>query len=183
MRKIKDYFPVVKDYYFITNDGSVISMARKNARALSPGEKKNGYLQVSLVKEDGGIMYISIHRLVATVFLENNDSSLVVNHKDGNKENNNVNNLEWITHKKNIEHSWKLSLSKSRKGEKSNLSKITEKEAIEIVKLLRDGYSDREISEITGASVRGIISRIRRRETWKHLTNENEVLGKSQKRK
>lgn len=183
MRKIKEFFPEVKDYYYISENGEVISKARKQTKTLKPGVKKNGYLQVSLVKEDGGILYISIHRLVAICFIPNSNANSVVNHKDGNKKNNSLTNLEWATQKENVKHSWENSLSKPREGERSNLSTITEAEALKIVSLLREGLTDKVISEITGASVRGIIARIRRRETWKHLTHEGEVLGKSQKRK
>lgn len=188
MRKIRinTFLEDVKDYYFITEDGDVISYARKNAIKLKPGIKKNGYAQVTLVKNDGGLKYISVHRLVAICFLNNEwtNDKLTVNHKDGDKLNNSLGNLEWLTSKENIEHSWENKLSKSISGERSNLSKITEDTAKEIVRLLRtNNFTDREIYEKTGASIRGTISRIRRRETWKHLTNDKELLGKSQKRK
>ena len=181
MRQIKEFLPDIKDYYYITKNGDVISRARKKERVLKPGTKNNGYLQVSLMRENGSINYISIHRLVALAFLKGEG---IVNHKDGDKKNNSLDNLEWVSQKENIRHSFENGLSVSRKGERVNLATISDEEARKIVELLRrQDMSDREISDITGFSVRGIISRIRRRETWKHLTQEGEVLGLSNKRK
>lgn len=183
MRQIKDFIPEVKNYYFVSSDGDIISKARKTPITLRPSKKRNGYLQVSLTREDGTIMYASIHRLVAICFLEAGEKDDNVNHKDGNKENNKVYNLEWISQKKNISHAWETGLSSPRVGETNNFSSITNKEAQKIVDLLREGFSDKEIHNETGISIRGVISRIRRRETWRHLTEDGEKLGKSQKRK
>ena len=88
-----------------------------------------GYLNVTLCKE-GGIKKFSIHRLVATAFISNPNNLPQVNHIDGNKQNNNVGNLEWCTPSENIRHAVKIGLIKitqetrnrmsfSHKGEKS----------------------------------------------------------------
>lgn len=151
---------------------------------LKHNKKQNGYYQVHLVRDDGGMIYISVHRLVALAFIENPNNLFQVNHIDGDKSKNNKNNLQWITPKNNIRHAWDSGLSKARVGSKCNLSKTKESEAIEIIRLLRTKqYTDREISEITGASVKGVISKIRRKETWRHLTENDMELGVSQKRK
>ena len=67
----------------------------------------NGYMQV---KVSGKQIYV--HRLVAQAFIPNPDNKPQVNHKDGNKANNNVNNLEWVTNKENISHAYENSLQK-----------------------------------------------------------------------
>ena len=59
MRQISEFLPDIKDYYFITKNGEVISRARAKEKVLKPGLKKNGYLQVSLVQKNGKIKYIS----------------------------------------------------------------------------------------------------------------------------
>lgn len=65
--------------------------------------KKTGYLRVQLSK--GGVnKKYSVHRLVAIAFLPNPNNKKCVNHKNGNKEDNSVGNLEWNTHKENIRH-------------------------------------------------------------------------------
>lgn len=184
MRQINEFLSDIKDYYFITADGEVVSKARSKTVVLKPGLKKNGYLQVSLVRKNGKIKYISIHRLVALAFIKNPNNLEQVNHKDGDKQNNRVSNLEWTSSKSNILHSWENNLSKARKGANSNLASISEEKAIEVIGLLRTKkYSDKDIELITGCNAKTIISRIRRKETWTYLTKEDGVLGKSQKRK
>lgn len=67
---------------------------------------KNGYVTVRLSKNRKSKQY-SVHRLVALTFLENKNNLPEVNHKDRNKENNYVGNLEWINHKNNSRHAMK----------------------------------------------------------------------------
>lgn len=72
----------------------------KKGKKLKPYLKNNGYLHVSLCK-NGHCKLYSIHRLVATVFLNNPNNYTCVNHKDENKLNNSVENLEWCTNEYN----------------------------------------------------------------------------------
>ena len=66
---------------------------------------KSGYLQVSIkINETNKFSNRYIHRLVAFHWIENSDNKKEVNHKDGNKENNNVENLEWVTSSENQKH-------------------------------------------------------------------------------
>ena len=69
-----------------------------------------GYYVISLVKNKIK-KQLRIHRLVAQAFIPNPDNLPQVNHKDGNKQNNCVDNLEWCTGKHNIKESWRLGLS------------------------------------------------------------------------
>lgn len=71
-----------------------------------PYLSKIGYPVLNLSK-DGVIKTKYIHRLVAEAFIDNPQNLPVVNHKDGNKENNNVSNLEWVTQRNNILHRFK----------------------------------------------------------------------------
>lgn len=73
--------------------------------------KTHGYLYCVLWK-DGKHERFAIHRMVADAFLENPEGLPVVNHKDGNKENNNVSNLEWCTHSENSYHAFRTGLRK-----------------------------------------------------------------------
>ena len=80
--------------YLIYDDGRVWSI--KRSRFLKQETKKDGYLRVGLYKNDK-IYHKYIHRLVAEAFISNPNNLPEVNHKDENKENNNVDNLEWMT--------------------------------------------------------------------------------------
>jgi hypothetical protein len=75
----------------------------------------NGYLGITL-KTNNKKTISKIHRLVATQFLICPDETYVVNHKDGNKTNNHVENLEWISQSENVKHAFRLGLNKGKKN-------------------------------------------------------------------
>lgn len=87
--------------YSISNEGEVYSYFLNRNMKLKVS--KTGYLVVHLRKLDEE-KHISVHRLVAEHFIENCDNKLTVNHKDGNKQNNCVSNLEWSTHAEQMDH-------------------------------------------------------------------------------
>lgn len=91
-------------FYKVSNFGNVKSLKGKTERLLKQYQDKFGYLHVSLSK-NGSLKTFQVHRLVCLCFIENNED-LVVNHKDGNKSNNNLNNLELVTQQENIIHSF-----------------------------------------------------------------------------
>lgn len=83
--------------YVIFENGVVKSLVNNNL--LKPRKNPNGYMIVTLGKEQ-----LSVHRLVAIHFIANPYSLTQVNHRDGNKENNHVNNIEWCTAEQNMQH-------------------------------------------------------------------------------
>ena len=103
-----------ENLYKISNCGNVFSC--KYGRMLKPAER-GGYLRVTLTK-DKKQNRCSIHRLVAENFLNNKGNKTQVNHKDGNKKNNHINNLEWVTNKENCNHAVKHDLFHKRKNKK-----------------------------------------------------------------
>ena len=109
---------IYKGLYKVSNWGRILSLNYRNtgkAELMNPGTDTNGYLEVGLSK-NGETKKCLVHRLVAFTFLENPENKPEVNHKDENKTNNFVflnedgtvnkekSNLEWKTHKDNINH-------------------------------------------------------------------------------
>lgn len=84
--------------------GDVIQHRKERLKKTWPNE--DGYLQCKLSK-DGISINVGVHRVVAMAFIDNPDNKPEVNHKDGNRQNNNVSNLEWVTHAENIEDCFK----------------------------------------------------------------------------
>lgn len=91
------------DDYEITKDGQVIN--KTNGHVLKPQPNGKGYLRVSI----GGKLQF-VHRLVATQYIPNPDNLDQVNHIDGNKLNNSVENLEWVSNQQNRDHAVKTKL-------------------------------------------------------------------------
>lgn len=89
--------------YIIHSDGRIYSNISK--KFLKPGISKKGYFFCIINKK-----YKSIHRLVAETFIPNPDNLPEVNHKDLDKSNNTIENLEWVTTRKNILHRYNSKL-------------------------------------------------------------------------
>ena len=100
--------------YLISNTGRV---RKNNCDTDHSVRDKKGYLVTDLYK-NGIRKTVRVHRLVAEEFIPNPDKKPEVNHIDGNKHNNNASNLEWVTKKENVNHSWNLGLSKPSYGMK-----------------------------------------------------------------
>lgn len=166
--------------YKISSKGQVKSCERKTffenrsgfriepEKILKFGINK-GYKFVSLSKGDKQKSY-RIHRLVGEHFIDNPNNLPQINHKDCNKENNNFENLEWVTNKENFIHAIENNLV--CRGEKSGKSKLTEKQVLEIIK---DGRSNRVLGKIYGVNS-SVINSIKNRKYWTHITNGKEIV-------
>lgn len=97
--------------YSISSDGEVYSHFLNRSMKLKI--TKTGYLRVHLRKQDKE-KHASVHRLVAEHFIENPENKPTVNHKDGNKQNNSISNLEWSTHCEQMDHALDSGLIKPR---------------------------------------------------------------------
>ena len=91
--------------YLICLDGTVINSKKGNVLTHSLNE--NGYLYVSLWKNNRAITR-TVHRLVAEAFIPNPENKPIVNHKDANRANPHVDNLEWVTQSENIQHAYTI---------------------------------------------------------------------------
>ena len=113
----------------------------------------NGYWGLTLCKNKIKKRY-NVHRLVALTFIDNPNNYPIVNHIDGNKQNNNVNNLEWCTQKHNVKESFKLGLSKSpninKNGKLNHKSKLIAQIDKKTNKIINHYYGAYEVERKTG---------------------------------
>lgn len=105
--------------YMVSNLGRVKSV--KKDLILTPKNNHDGYLRIQLWNKNK-VEFVSIHRLVAMAFIPNIDNKPFVNHINGTKNDNRVENLEWVTQSENINHSWQIGLSKSQINSKLSKS-------------------------------------------------------------
>lgn len=154
--------------YQISNRGNVRSVSRlvNNRRLvgiiLKPHKHSQGYFQATLSK-NGKFKRFFNHRLVAIHFIPNPNNKRCVNHKDGNKKNNYVKNLEWCNYSENMQHAFKNNLSIPHN------SVLNEKQTKEIYRLAtQTKRTSKSIAEEFGVN-RETISHIKRNKTWNHL--------------
>lgn len=167
--------------YFVSKSGDVISNYKnKNNYHLKVFETDKGYQYVKLwINNKSKAEFI--HRLVAEAYIDNPYNKPEVNHIDGIKSNNNMDNLEWVTSKENKRHAKKHGLINIATCEKR--SKINSNENIHLVcKLLEENKkSINDISEITGVST-DLIYSIRTKGLW-HDISKNYNIPKIQYKK
>lgn len=152
--------------YEVSNDGLVRHQHRRHI--LSPYTSESGYLKISL--EDGPKRKNHfIHRLVLRAFCGPCPKGLQVNHKDGVKANNCVENLEYVTCKENHQHARAMGLyDNTARGERIHSAKLTESDVIDIRKKYRDGSRIRDITKKYPVCEQVIWSIVHRK-TWKHV--------------
>lgn len=126
-----------------------------------------GYLRCSINYGDYKKTW-RVHRLVAITYLECNDTSLQVNHIDGDKENNNESNLEWVTSKENIHHAWNTGLASGKKGISHGQSILTDEIVKDIISFKGKGIPQWKVAEMFG-TVQTNISLIWRNKAWTHI--------------
>lgn len=145
------------DDYEITRDGKVIN--KHTGHTLAPQPNGKGYLRVSIGKK---LMFI--HRLVAEKYIPNPENKPQVNHKDGNKLNNCVDNLEWVTNQENRNYAVDNDLQVT--GEKCSWAKLTEENVKEI--RANPGYENEYWARKFKVS-RSTISDVVNYRTWKRI--------------
>lgn len=122
--------------YYISEEGYVYTSQYN--RKLKTHLDKDGYVKVRLVCDDNHRHTFSMHRLVAENFMPvENMNMLQINHIDGNKENNHLENLEWCDCLHNIHHAEKIGLRNVR-GENNPAAVLTNADVLEILRLRKE---------------------------------------------
>lgn len=169
----------VKGYeglYEVSNLGRIYSLISN--KILSPSLDTYGYPILSLCK-DGIKKTKTVHKLVIKSFVLNPENKSQVNHKNGIKTDNRVENLEWCTMSENIRHAYDTGLQKGLSGEdnpswgkhgsQNGNHKLTEEEVLKIRELYSTGlYTQKLLGEMFNTAQLNI-SFIVRRKTWRHI--------------
>lgn len=141
--------------YIAYTDGTI----SRNGRKLRHRTKRTGYQEVVL-SVDGKPKSLSVHRLICLAFRGIPDG-YVVNHKDGDKTNNCLSNLEAITPEQNFEHARKYTV---RRGEQVNTAKVS-REAVELIRELSVTHTTSDLMHLFPLC-RSSINRIKSRKAW-----------------
>ena len=149
-----------KGMYQVSSFGRIRSFKYNSPRILKPRKNRSGYLYINLC-EDGRYRSFTVHRIVAKHFL--GKSSLTVNHKNGNKLNNTVDNLEWATIEENRKHAKENKLLP--RGEKNGRSKLKQLDIRLIRYKHKKGKGYRAIAKEIGVS-RVVIVKIIKKINW-----------------
>ena len=154
-----------EEYFSITEDGKLWS--KRSNRFVKITVLPSGYCThaTKIGGRNGTNKLFKIHRCVAEAYLPNPDNLPVINHKDGNKLNNDVSNLEWCTHSHNTQHAYDNGLLISKKGSKAKNATLTDEQ----VKEIRERYipyvvSIRDLVKMYNSSysiIQGVVSRTR----------------------
>lgn len=127
-----------------------------------------GYFTIGLFYAPKKGITTYVHRLVAQHFIPNPELKPQVNHKNTNKLDNNVNNLEWATRSENIQHALGEGLFNPIKGESHHKTSLKASEVIDMRAFHKNGYTQKWISEkfnINRNTLKGILNR----SNWKHI--------------
>jgi hypothetical protein len=183
---MEEFWIGVKGYkgkYQVSTLGCVKSMARTiklkpgwcgpdrrviNEKVLSPAFAGKGYAFVGLCK-NGRVSLKYVHRLVWESFNGPIKKDMEINHRDGNKRNNSLDNLEAVSHRENMLHAHRNGLTTIlNKGEGNPSAILTDDKVIEIKRRLALGEVQRRIAEDIGVSYQ-TITLIKQGKTWSHV--------------
>lgn len=157
--------------YYATEDGHIYSEHLK--RLISEYTDKDGYKKVRLSNGDGSRKVFSVHRLILETFCPNpNSENLQVNHIDGNKANNNVSNLEWVTCKENVRHGYRTGLYHNIGDNNNGDHKLCTSQVLEIIDLLLEHKMTIQAIANKYSVSKFAIESIKYKRTWKHLTKD-----------
>jgi hypothetical protein len=157
--------------YAVTQDGRVWSYPKHGRKGSWMKQSINntgkGYCRVDLFDGHSNRKPCLVHRLVAKAFIPNPNDYPYINHKNGDTQDNRVENLEWCTQKMNCQHAFRTGLSKMPclSGEKHPMASITEDDVREVRRMNKHGFGDTKISQKLGIT-RSVVKGITKGITW-----------------
>lgn len=157
--------------YDVSNIGEVRN--HTTGKILSQYTDKDGYKHATIIV-NGRQYHPGVHRFVATAFIPNPENKPEVNHKNGVKYINVVDNLEWATTQENVQHAFDTGLKSSILGEDNTLSHYSTKQIELVCELLEKGISNKTISQLTDVD-RKYITDIKKGRRWQHISKKYKI--------
>lgn len=161
------WLPVVdyEDRFEVSDTGQIRSLdSHQPGKIRRLQRDRAGYLMVTLYKyHPPQRLFTPVQRIVAKAFIPNPRNLPEVNHKDGNKENNHVSNLEWTTSRENKKHAVNMGLGYI--GEHNSHAKLT---SGQVLSIRSDNRSGADIAREYGVQP-AAISKIKLGRTWRHI--------------
>lgn len=154
--------------YYPVNRRAKAFIKATSGKLLTKHTQPTGYIYVQLSNGRARRPKALVHRLVAAAFLDNPNALPHVNHLDGIKSNNRVDNLEWCTASQNERHAHKTGLKQALRGASNGRAILSDDCVREIRKLLAEKVPQRTIANHFGIGQK-TVSSIHRRATWGHL--------------
>lgn len=151
--------------YECSNIGNVRHIEHKNNIKMITSP--SGY-QLFSVRQNNKRYTLKMARVIAIAFIPNPQNYPQVNHRDGNKKNNSVSNLEWCTSKINMRHAFDNKLITPHRGADRWNAMLTDSQVIEILELLKLKVKQRDIAKLFGISPVTVCN-IKYNRTWTHI--------------
>lgn len=157
--------------YLASRCGQIISQRGYEERTLKAGKHSAGYRHVNVKRTDGSFRTCLIHRLVLEAWVGPCPDGAVTNHKNGDKADNRLENLEYCSQSENMAHAYRTGLSPkppTRRGKNAPKAKLCEQEVLALRELAAIGTTIKELASAFGITP-STASKIVLRHTWKHL--------------
>lgn len=171
MVNLKDLFKEFKSLdflgypnYGVNRDGQVCSLKHNNFYILGSYKDSSGYYSVKLFDNFGHCKMFKVHRLIALAFIPNPENKPQINHINGIKTDNRVENLEWVTALENNKHAWKTGL-------RNSVLRIDEQTVRKICELIEQGKQINEIAQLADVN-RHFVLDIKYGGAWKEISKE-----------
>ena len=157
--------------YAVSNRGRIKRVTSSQRVAIGyirkPVKNRGGYLQVTLYCSHPAGKKFQIHRLVLAAFVGPCQEGRECNHIDGDKTNNCVGNLEWVTPSQNTRHKFDVLGYQAARGEQQGMAKLTELQ-VRKIRDLSGCYPQYEIAEMFNVG-KSTVEHVINRRTWKHV--------------
>ncbi len=159
------------DGYFASRCGCIVSHRKYKPTVLKPSSHTMGYRQVGLRTDSGKFKTQLVHQMVLLAWVGPRPYGAVVNHINGDKTDNRLENLEYCSQSENMAHACRLGLSPkppTRRGRNAPKAKLCEEQVLKLRAMACEGVRVKELAEAFGVTP-ATASKIVLRQTWRHI--------------